>query len=237
MWMTLCHDQLIRWAKAKVHVYSESNIKWKEQVRYFQQSNEYAELSGIDIDWNSQNSEGFERSTNKSMSLCNDVIHVAVQRRCLDNDWLMYVPRMPAKWLRQRISARALVIPWSWRWRKVVWNMQLQARRKMGPASPSNDWSNRTKESSRIPMHKCAQPRNIQAKTRTKHCSLHSGRRKHCVNNAHHSLITSAQYLRSSVELVYRPFWKNARSRIHWSDEMNVITMAAAHPCKIKRRT
>ena len=61
MRMTLCHDQVIRWAKAKVHVYSDSvlclgrishpseaNIKWKEQIQHFQQSNEYAELSGID---------------------------------------------------------------------------------------------------------------------------------------------------------------------------------------------
>ena len=59
--MTLCHDPAIRWAKAKVHVYSDSvlslgrisnpseaNIKWKEQILYFQQSNENAELSGID---------------------------------------------------------------------------------------------------------------------------------------------------------------------------------------------
>ena len=58
--MTLCHDQVIGWAKAKVHVCSDSvlclgrinhlleaNIKWKEQIRHFQQSNEYAEWSGI----------------------------------------------------------------------------------------------------------------------------------------------------------------------------------------------
>ena len=55
MRMGLCHDQVIRWAKAKVHVYSDSvmchqrishpseaNTKWKEQIQYFQQSNEYA---------------------------------------------------------------------------------------------------------------------------------------------------------------------------------------------------
>ena len=32
------------------------------------------------------------------------------------------------------------------------------------------------------------------------------------------SLSKSAQYLRSSVELVYRPFWKDARSGIYWSE-------------------
>ena len=59
--MTLRHDQAIKWAKAKVHVHSnpalclgrrnqpsEANIKWKEQIHYFQHWNEYAELSGID---------------------------------------------------------------------------------------------------------------------------------------------------------------------------------------------
>ena len=71
-WMrsTLCHDQVIKWAKAKIHVYSDSalregkindhseaNEKWKSQIKEFQQSNEYTELSGIDgqpieFEWN-----------------------------------------------------------------------------------------------------------------------------------------------------------------------------------------
>ena len=50
MTMTLRHDQAIKWAKTKVHVHSdpvlclgrinqpsEANIKWKEQIHYFQQ--------------------------------------------------------------------------------------------------------------------------------------------------------------------------------------------------------
>ena len=61
MRMTLCHDQAIKWATAKAHVYSDSvlcmgrihepseeNTKWKELIHYFQQSSEYAELSGVD---------------------------------------------------------------------------------------------------------------------------------------------------------------------------------------------
>ena len=71
-WMrsTLCHDQVIKWAKAKVHVYSDSvlclgkmqshseaNEKWKDQISVFPQDKEYAELSGIDgepieFEWN-----------------------------------------------------------------------------------------------------------------------------------------------------------------------------------------
>ena len=65
-----CHDQTIKWAKAKVHVnsdsvlclgkmhsHSEANEKWKSQIKEFQESNEYAELSRIDgepieFEWN-----------------------------------------------------------------------------------------------------------------------------------------------------------------------------------------
>ena len=71
-WMrsTLCHDQVIKWTKAKVHVYSDSvsclkelhdhseaNEKWWDKISEFQQSNEYAELQGtggepIEFEWN-----------------------------------------------------------------------------------------------------------------------------------------------------------------------------------------
>ena len=64
MRMTLCHDHVIRWAKAKVHVYSDSvlslgrinhpseaNIKWKEQIRYFQPSHEYAGLLRAGVEY------------------------------------------------------------------------------------------------------------------------------------------------------------------------------------------
>ena len=72
LWMrsTLCHDQVIKWAKAKVHVYSDlvlcllrishlskANTKWKEQTHCFPQSGEHAEMSGsdgesIEFGWN-----------------------------------------------------------------------------------------------------------------------------------------------------------------------------------------
>ena len=55
--------QAIKCAKAQVHAYSDSvlclgkmhdhseaNEKWKSQMKEFQQSNEYAELSGIDVE-------------------------------------------------------------------------------------------------------------------------------------------------------------------------------------------
>ena len=32
----------------------------------------------------------------------------------------------------------------------------------------------------------------------------------------------SAQYLRSSVELLYRPFWKDARSGVYWSESVHL---------------
>ena len=71
-WMrsSLLHDKVIKWAKAKVYVYSDSvlclgkmqehseaNEKWKDQLQYFQQSNGYKESFGIDaepieFEWN-----------------------------------------------------------------------------------------------------------------------------------------------------------------------------------------
>ena len=56
---TWCHDQVIKWAKAKVYVYSDAvfclgkihdhsdaNETWKSQPKDFQQTNEYKELFG-----------------------------------------------------------------------------------------------------------------------------------------------------------------------------------------------
>ena len=71
-WMrsTLLHDNVIKWTKAKVHVYSDSvlslgkmhehsevNVKWQDQFQDFQRSNEYKDLFGIDgesikFEWN-----------------------------------------------------------------------------------------------------------------------------------------------------------------------------------------
>ena len=67
---TLTHDQVIKWTKAKVHVYTDSVLcmgktrehpeahqRWNAQLGEFQQSNSYRELFGIDgepieLEWN-----------------------------------------------------------------------------------------------------------------------------------------------------------------------------------------
>ena len=99
-WMrsTLPNDTVIKWAKAKVHVYSYSVLCWKDVRMYrsecknrkhqfpdFHQSNSYRELFGIDgeeieFEWNifpglcnigdpSKDAQNFRRSTNKSRTL------------------------------------------------------------------------------------------------------------------------------------------------------------------------
>ena len=58
---TLPHDKVINWAKAKVHVYSDSvsclgkmyehteaHVIWEDERQDFQQSNEHRKLFGID---------------------------------------------------------------------------------------------------------------------------------------------------------------------------------------------
>ena len=66
----MVHDKVIKWAKAKVHVYSnsvlclgkmqehlEANARWQAQLPYFRHSKGYKELLGIDgepieFEWN-----------------------------------------------------------------------------------------------------------------------------------------------------------------------------------------
>ena len=88
-WMraTLCHDQVIKWAKAKVHVHSDSvlclgklhshseaNEKRKDQISAFQQDKEYAELSGIngepiEFEWNISQDSHRLRFSDKSRKI------------------------------------------------------------------------------------------------------------------------------------------------------------------------
>ena len=89
----------------------------------------------------------------------------------------------------------------SWKWREVVCNVQLQARRELGPACQSNYWIIRTEWSSRIPRQKCVQPRNLETKAKTKHYSLRSGLRKYWVNNADHSLSKSVSTEQCRVDV------------------------------------
>ena len=102
------------------------------------------------------------------------------------------------------------------RW-KVAWNVRLQARWEMGPASRSNDWIIRTERSSRIPRCKCAQPRNLEVKIRKKHYSLHTGLKKHWVNNAHHSANQLSVFGAVSSWCIDLS-GSHAMSGIHWSE-------------------
>ena len=76
-WMrfNLLHDQAIKWAKSKVHVYSDSVLclgkcRWKDQLQDFQQSHSYRELFGIDgepveFEWNISEDSHLWRFFNK----------------------------------------------------------------------------------------------------------------------------------------------------------------------------
>ena len=97
----------------------------------------------------------------------------------------------------------------------MVWDVRSQARRKSGPASQSDDSAIPTKWSSRLPSYKCSQPRNIEGEIRKKHNVFNS------VDATHQSIGKSARCQRSSVELVYRLVWKNARSEIYWKENVH----------------
>ena len=89
LWMrsTLCHEQVIKWAKAKVHAYSDSvlclgklhnpseaNEKWRDQISEFQRSREHAEFFGIDgepieFEWNVSQDSHRLRFADKSRNI------------------------------------------------------------------------------------------------------------------------------------------------------------------------
>ena len=105
MRMTLCHDQAMRWANAKVHVYSDSVLR----LGRTSQLSEVRRIVWTEFEWNifpgftkigiHTYSERSERSTKKCRSVWGkNYIHIDIQR----HDWtkkeiLMYVSRMPEK--------------------------------------------------------------------------------------------------------------------------------------------
>ena len=174
----------------RVHQPSEANTKWKEQIHNIRTIQRVCRivwnwcrtnrvrveyLPRIHIDWDSQTySARSERSTNKSRSVWGKKkINVEVQWHWVGKGrkfWCMYL-ECPSE-----VSDHAKGFQreqWSFLGPgdedKVVRNMQLQARRQMGSACQSNDRRLCIYSSSRIPRHKRAQPRNVEAKARTKH--------------------------------------------------------------------
>ena len=155
-WMrsTLLHDKVIKWAKAKVHVYSdpvlclgkmqehaEAKEKWQDQLQYFQQSPNQLSSSGIfspghTTFGNSQRNPGNNGSlSNKSRRIWrSNHLHVHVQRHRLDWErklqWMCFSNSVTVKNYAKRLPLG----PWSFHGpgtRKIVWNAQIQAWRKV----------------------------------------------------------------------------------------------------------
>ena len=116
--------------------------------------------------------------------------------------------------------------------KKMVWNVLSQTRRKMWQWSRSDDQTLCKKWSFLIPRDKCAQTRNLEEKRRKKYDTLHSGISKHRTFTSHNSLGKSAQYLRSSIELVWWVCCTDAWSdilrsgQIHFKSEWSVFETA-----------
>ena len=153
------NDFVTKGAKAKVHVYSDSvlclgrvhqpseaNTKWKEQIHYFQQSSEHAELYGIDGEPIEFEFPGF--TSIEILRLIQQDLNARrinpdqLEGRILfmpmfnDIDWteeiLTYVSRRPEKLVTTPMSfsegiGHSLILEM----KKMVGNLQLQARRKM----------------------------------------------------------------------------------------------------------
>ena len=200
--MTLCHDQAMKCANTKVHVYSDSvlcmgrihqaseaNTKRKEQFHYFQQSNEYTELSGIDdgepIEFEWHLFPGFTsfeilRRTKQDLNVPRinsdqfeeRITTLSGQRK----EVLMYLEI-------QKVSGYAKEFPrghWSFFGTGDEENghLKLHTWRKMRPASQSDDWCIRTEWASRVSRHKCGRRGILKQKQGRKTIHFTTGFRK-----------------------------------------------------------
>ena len=122
--------------------------------------------------------------------------------------------------------------------RNMGWNVQFQARKGNGDQQANQMIELFAQSGHPMFWGTSALIRGtLEAKIRKKHYSHDSGLRKHWVNDAHCSLSKSAQCPRSSVELVKRFGWQDARSEICWSEYVHFrINMNSYHNSWIRKK-
>ena len=156
---TLCHDQEFKWAKARVHVYSDSVMclgcmiilkRLKNGKARSENSNNPTstqsclesmenQLSSSEIfSQDSHLLRFLERSRkiwklDKSRTIWGkNSIHVDVQRHWLDKKLkliTLYSEFQRSERSREKISAWTKVIPRCWKWRKMVWDSRKPERK------------------------------------------------------------------------------------------------------------
>ena len=165
LWMrsTLCHGQVIKWAKARVHVYSDSVLCLgnahdpseanDQMIPTIQRVRRV--VCGEPIEFECNICQGFtlieilrkipgrSGTTNKSRTIWGkNSIRANVQWHWLDREWTfigLYF-EFQSRRLREKISARTLVIPRFWKWTKNVLERTLIKHKENVTMKPIRCW-------------------------------------------------------------------------------------------------
>ena len=124
--------------------------------------------------------------------------------------------------LREEILARTQDIPRPWRRKEMVWSSQLYTWKKMGFNHDTNGGTIQRDESSNIQKHQCFESWTSEKGGWQRHHTLHCGCVKHRTLISNDSLSKSAQYLRSSLQLMH---WRmgNRKKKILWCGLQGVM--------------
>ena len=169
---TLSHNQVIKWTKVRVRVYSVSvlclgemsdhevvNRRWEGQVKSFQQSDSYRELFGVYGE-----PMGFER--NLFLGLTSLEIRQRIQKDSQDQniepetfeqrkETQNNVFQIRNKSRITRRDSRTLDVHWAWRGKEMVWNSHSSALEGKWDACHTHGVAIQGIGSSSIQEHQC----------------------------------------------------------------------------------
>ena len=133
-------------------------------------------------------------------------LYVNVQRHRLDKErkrWNLYFECRESQGIREEILARTLDVSGTRRRKQVVWNSSLHTWWETAFHSHSNGGTNQRYRSFSVQEHWCFESWNSEKEKWQRHHTLQCGFLEHTNLVPNHSFCKSAQYLRSSFELVW----------------------------------
>ena len=156
-------------------------------------------LQVIQNDWQKRNTEP-EKFTDR-------IIFIAMFN---DIDWTrrgndeVCISNSESQGTRAEILAWTLDVPRSWKWKEVVWKSKVSSWTKVGFSSVSDGTAIQGNSSPSLHKCQCIESWNSESADKKRNHTLQCG----C---SHHPFCKSAQYLRSSLELVWAIRFNNGR--------------------------
>ena len=118
--------------------------------------------------------------------------------------------------LTRGTSVLFTAVPRSWRRKEVVWNSRYTPEGKMGLHSDSNGGTNQRNWTPSMHWHQCFESWNSEKKRWLMYCTHQCGFVEHTTLVSHNSLSKWAQYLVSSISLVWRVSSMDSDSKKSW---------------------